>query len=107
MLSGPWNIPRVARGKHQHFHQNCKDKRIKLTRGNNKSGAAAGSEQVTYILEEFFGNDTGPGINRKFHLTDLLVDLLHEVDDKVHQLVFVHLLRVEVGNQEANIISLK
>lgn len=61
---------------------------------------------MTYILEEFFGNDTGPGINGQFHLAYLLVDFLHEVDNEVHQLVFVHLLRVEVGNQEANIISL-
>lgn len=61
---------------------------------------------ISYILEEFFGNDTGPGVNGQFHLADLLVDFLHEVDNKVHQLVFVHLLRVEVGNQEANIISL-
>lgn len=64
------------------------------------------SKEVSYVLEEFLSDNTGPGINRQFHLADLLVDLLHEVDDKVHQLVFVHLLRVEVGNQEANIISL-
>ena len=64
-------------------------------------------EQVSYVFEEFLGDDTGPGVNGQFHLADLLVDLLHEVDDKVHQLVFVHLLRVEVGNQEANVISLK
>lgn len=63
--------------------------------------------QAAYVLEEFLGDDTGPGVNGKFHLADLLVDLLHEVDDVVHQLVFVHLLRVEVGNQEANIVSLK
>ncbi len=65
------------------------------------------SEPVSYVLEELLSNDTGPGIDGQFHLADLLVDLLHEVDDKVHQLVLVHLLRVEVGDQEANIISLK
>lgn len=64
-------------------------------------------EQISYVLEEFLSDDTGPGIDGQFHLADLLVDLLHEVDDKVHQLVFVHLLRVEVGDQEANIVSLK
>lgn len=58
------------------------------------------------ILEEFLGYDTGPGVNGQLHLADLLVDLLHEVDDKVHQLVFVHLLRVEVSDQEANVIAL-
>lgn len=62
---------------------------------------------AAYVLQELLGNDTGPGVHRKFHLADFLVDLLHEVDDEIHQLVFVHLLRVEVGNQEANIISLQ
>lgn len=65
------------------------------------------SKRHSYVFEEFLSNDTSPGVNGQFHLADLFVDLLHEVDDKVHQLVFVHLLRVEVGNQEANIISLK
>lgn len=63
--------------------------------------------RAAYVLQELLGDDAGPGVNGQFHLTDFLVDLLHEVDDKVHQLVFVHLLRVEVGNQEANIISLQ
>lgn len=64
-------------------------------------------ERVPHVLEEFLSDDTGPGVNGQLHLADLLVDLLHEVDDVVHQLVFVHLLRVEVGNQEANIVPLK
>ena len=42
----------------------------------------------------------------ELHLGDLLVNLLHELDDEVHQLVLQHLLRVEVRNQEGDIISL-
>lgn len=29
------------------------------------------------------------------------------MDDKVHQLVFIHLLCVEVGDEEADVIALK
>lgn len=63
--------------------------------------------RAAYVFQELLSYDASPGVNREFHLTNFLVDLLHEVDDKVHQLVFVHLLCVEVGNQEANIISLQ
>lgn len=63
--------------------------------------------RAAYVFQELLSYDASPGVNRQFHLTNFLVDLLHEVDDKVHQLVFVHLLCVEVGNQEANIISLQ
>ena len=41
-----------------------------------------------------------PRVNAELHLRDLLVDLLHEVNDEVDQLVAVHLLRVEVRDQE-------
>lgn len=64
-------------------------------------------ERAAYVFQELLGDDAGPGVNRQFHFTDFLVDLLHEMDDKVHQFVFVHLLCVEVGNQEANIVSLQ
>lgn len=60
----------------------------------------------SHILKELLCHDAGPGIDREFHLTDFLVNLLHEMDDKVHQLVLVHLLRVEVCDQEADVIAL-
>ena len=41
-----------------------------------------------------------PGVDAELHLGDLLVDLLHEVNDEVDQLVTVHLVRVEIGDQE-------
>ena len=66
--------------------------------------ASRGEGGSTHILEELLSYDTSPGIDRQLHLTDLLVDLLHEVDYKVHQLV--HLLRVEVGDEKADVISL-
>lgn len=61
----------------------------------------------THIFEEFFCNNAGTGVNGQFHLTDLLVNFLHEVDDKVHQLMLVHLLRMEVGDEEANVVTLE
>lgn len=60
----------------------------------------------TYILEELLSHDACTSIDRQLHLTDFLVDLFHEVDHKVHQLVFVHLLCVEVGDQKTDVISL-
>lgn len=62
---------------------------------------------MSHVLEEFLSDDAGPGVDGQLHFADLLVDLLHEVDDVVHQLVFVHLLRVEVGDQEADVVSLR
>ena len=41
-----------------------------------------------------------PRVDAEFHFRNFFVDLLHEVDDEVDQLVPVHLLRVEVGDQE-------
>lgn len=65
-----------------------------------------GWQGPTHILEELLGHNAGPGIDRQLHLTDLFVNLLHEVDYKVHQFVFVHLLRVEVGDEKADVIPL-
>lgn len=58
------------------------------------------------VLEEFLCDNSGPSVDRQLHLADLLVDLLHEIDDKVHQLVFIHLFCVEVGDEEADVIAL-
>jgi hypothetical protein len=43
---------------------------------------------------------------KELHLRDLLVDFLHKLDDEVHQLVLQHLLCVEVGDQERDVVSL-
>lgn len=62
----------------------------------------------TYLepFEELLGAGACPGIDRQFHFADLLVDLLHEANDKVHQFVLIHLLRVEVGDEEAYVVAL-
>lgn len=43
----------------------------------------------------------------ELHLGNLLVDLLHELDDEVDELVLQQLLGVEVSNQEGNVVALR
>ena len=57
-------------------------------------------------FEVLHGTLPGTGIDGQLHLGDLLVDLLHEVNHKVHQFVLEHLLRVEVGYEEGNVVTL-
>ena len=58
-------------------------------------------------FQEFLGRDSGPGVHCKLHLTDFLVYFLHEMNNKVNDLVFVHLLRMEVCDEETDVISLQ
>lgn len=62
---------------------------------------------TTYIFEELLSNNTSPGVDGQLHLTDLFVNFLHEMNDIVHQFVFVHLLCVKVGDEEADVIALR
>ena len=59
-----------------------------------------------HLFQELLRANSGSGVDRKLHLRDLLVDFLHEVDDEVHELVAQHLLGVEVGDQEADVVTL-
>lgn len=43
---------------------------------------------------------------KELHLGDLFVDLLHELNDKVDELVFQHFLCMEIRNQERDVVSL-
>jgi len=63
-------------------------------------------KQLLESFEELFSRDASSGVDRQLHLTYLLVNLFHEVDDEVDQLVFVHLLCVKIGYQEADVIAL-
>lgn len=64
-------------------------------------------KNTTYIFEELLSDDTSPGVDGQLHFTDLLVYFFHEMNDKVHQFVFVHLLCVEVGDQKTDVIALQ
>jgi len=63
-------------------------------------------QQLLESFKELLRWDARSWVHSKFHLTDLFVDLLHEMYYEVHQLVFVHLLSVEVCDQEADVITL-
>ena len=57
-------------------------------------------------VEVSLGDDTSAGVNRGLHLGDFRIDVLHELNDEIDQLVLVHGLSVEVGDEERDIISL-
>ena len=59
------------------------------------------------LLEELFGARAGPRVDGQLHVADLLVDVLHERDYKVDELVPVHLLGMEVGDEEADVVVLQ
>ena len=42
----------------------------------------------------------------ELHLGDFLVDLLHELNDEVDELVLEHLFGVEVGDEEGDVVAL-
>lgn len=42
----------------------------------------------------------------ELHFRNLLVNLLHELNDKVDELVLEHFLRVEVGDEERDVVAL-
>jgi hypothetical protein len=42
----------------------------------------------------------------ELHLRNLLVDLFHELNDKVDKLVLQHLLGMEVCDEEGDVVSL-
>lgn len=54
----------------------------------------------------FANNDSQDWTYEKLHLGNFLVNLFHELDNKVHQLVLQHGFCVEVCDQEGDIISL-
>ena len=63
-------------------------------------------EQYTYRRQEALSYETSSCVQEELHLRDLLVHILHELNNEVHQLVLQHLLGVEVGDEERNVIAL-
>jgi len=80
-----------------------------------------GIVRTSYRCEERLRNESCSGIQLSFvstplkfrchtykelHLRNLLINLLHKLNDKVHQFMLQHLLGMKVGDQERNVISL-
>ncbi len=58
-------------------------------------------------LDECLSSRSCSGIDSQLHLIDFLVNFIEKSDDEVNQLVLVHLLRVRVSDQEADVVALK
>lgn len=58
------------------------------------------SDKQSYRRQEALRDETSSRVQEELHLGNLLVDILHELNDEIHQLVLQHFLGVEVGNQE-------
>ena len=59
------------------------------------------------LFQELGGDNTGARIDGQLHRRDLLVNLLHEENDEVDQLVLPHFVHLRVCDQEAKVIVLK
>ena len=62
---------------------------------------------MTHGRKVALGDYTRPSVQRQLHLRDLLVHILHKLDDKVDKLVLQHGLSVEVGDQERDVVALQ
>jgi len=54
---------------------------------------------------EGLGSATSTSVDGKLHLRDLLVDILHELNDEIDELALVQSLGVFVGDEETDIVS--
>lgn len=59
----------------------------------------------THGAQITLSDNTSPGIQTKLHFRNLLVNLLHELNNKVDQLVLQHRLRMEVCNEERDVVA--
>ena len=59
------------------------------------------------LFQKLGGDNTGARIDGELHRRDLLVNLLHEENDKVDQLVLPHFVHLRVCDQEAKVIVLE
>ena len=66
----------------------------------------SGLKRIACLFEEFFRANTRASIERQFHVADFFVNLLHKVDDKVHEFVLVHLLGAEIRDEKADVVAL-
>ena len=63
-------------------------------------------KRIACLFKEFFRANTRASIERQFHVADFFVNLLHKVDDKVHEFVLVHLLGTEIRDEKADVVAL-
>ena len=96
------------------WHQSLPAMIVVLVMYRSLSRTVAGQYQIpkaiqdryTYRCQEALSYETSSCVQEELHLRDLLVHVLHELNDEVHQLVLQHLLGMEVGDEERNVIAL-
>lgn len=67
----------------------------------------ASVDSLHKLQHKLLGNYSSPCIDGDLHTTDLFVDVFHELDDEVNQLVLPQFLQVGVSHKEADIVSLR
>ena len=60
---------------------------------------------ATYRTEVALCDDPGPCIQAQLHLANLLVDLLHELDDEIDELVLEHRLGVCICDEKGDVVA--
>ena len=96
------------------WHQSLPAMIVVLVMYRSLSRTMAGQFQIwkaiqkgyTYRRQEALSNETGSCVQEELHIRDLLVHIFHELNNEVHQLVLQHLLGVEVGDEERDVIAL-
>lgn len=58
------------------------------------------------LKHELLCNNSSPRVDGDFHATDFLVDVFHELDNEIDQLMLPQLLQVRVSHEEADVESL-
>ena len=59
-----------------------------------------------YCSEVAFRNISSTDIQKQLHLANLGINLLHKLNDEIHQFMLQHRLRMKIRNQKRNIIAL-
>lgn len=73
---------------------------LALSFSKNQTSLSLGNQST----HELGGHYSSSSIDGYFHTIDLLVDILHELDDKVDELVFDHPLQMHMSDQKRHIV---
>ena len=61
---------------------------------------------VHELQHELLSDYSSPCVDGDLHPTNLLVDIFHELDDEIDQLVLPQFLQVSMGHEKADVVSL-
>lgn len=58
------------------------------------------------LVEEDTGNNTSASVDVKLHGSNLSINLLHKVNHEIDKLNLLQVLKVEIGEEERNVVAL-